>query len=278
MASVLVTGARGFIGAHLLPVLEAAGHAVVGLGREAGDVADAATWVRLARHDVVVHLAARSFVPDSWKNPAAFLRNNLLGSVGALNYCRTHTSRLIFLSSYLYGNPATLPIAESAPLVATNPYALSKKLCEEACAFYARGFGTDVTILRPFNVYGPGQPEHFLIPSIVRQLSEGNAIRVMDLEPKRDYVYVGDLAEAVALAIARPSRFSVLNIGTGQSHSVAEVIDTLQRLKRTALPVTSTAERRPDEILDCRADITAARSTLGWAPRVTLEEGLSRIL
>lgn len=278
MARVLITGARGFVGAHLIPVLEAAGHEVIGVNSAAGDVSDDATWALLPKSDVVVHLAGKTFVPDSWKDPGSFLRSNLLGTVGALNYCRTHASRLVFLSSYLYGNPAMLPIAESAQLVATNPYALSKKLAEEACGFYAEHFGVNVTILRAFNVYGPGQPGHFLIPSIVRQLSHGESVRVMDLEPKRDYVYVGDLAEAIELTIERPRRFNVLNIGTGESHSVAEVIDAIQQLKRTNLPVTSAGERRPDEILDCRADISAARREIGWSPRVMLDEGLRRIL
>ena len=278
MAKVLVTGARGFVGAHLIPVLEAAGHEVIGVNSEAGDVGDDATWALFPKSDIVVHLAGKTFVPDSWKDPGSFLRSNLLGTVGALNYCRTRVSRLVFLSSYLYGNPAMLPIAESTQLVATNPYALSKKLSEEACGFYAESFGVNITILRPFNVYGPGQPDHFLIPSIVRQLGGGEFIRVMDLEPKRDYVYVGDLAEAIALTIERPHRFNVLNIGTGESHSVAEVIDAIQRLKRTNLPVTSAGESRPDEILDCRADISAARREIGWSPRVMLDEGLRRIL
>jgi nucleoside-diphosphate-sugar epimerase len=278
MAKVLVTGARGFVGAHLVPILQADGHKVIGVNREAGDVSDDATWAHFPKADIVVHLAGKTFVPDSWNDPSSFLRSNLLGTVGALNYCRAHGSQLVFLSSYLYGNSPTLPIAESAQLVATNPYALSKKLSEEACVFYVQSFGVDVAILRPFNVYGPGQPDHFLIPSIVRQLNGGESIHVMDLEPKRDYVYVSDLADAIALVIKQPRRFLVLNIGTGESHSVAELINTLQRLKHTDLPVTSARERRPDEILDCRADISAAQREIGWSPRVTLDEGLRRIL
>jgi nucleoside-diphosphate-sugar epimerase len=100
----------------------------------------------------------------------------------------------------------------------------------------------------------------------------------MDLEPKRDYVYVRDLADAIVLVIQQPCRFRVLNIGTGESYSVAELIYALQRLEHTDIPVTSTGERRPDEILDCRADISAARNEIGWSPRVTLDEGLRRIL
>lgn len=278
MASVLVTGAGGFVGTHLVPTLRAAGHEVISLNSDAGDVAEEATWAKLPKVDVVVHLAAKTFVPDSWQDPSAFFRTNLLGTTGALNYCRTHEAHLVFLSSYLYGHPEMLPVAETARVSVTNPYALSKKLAEDACEFYSRAFGVNVTVFRPFNIYGPGQPEHFLIPLIVRQLDEGKGVRVLDLEPKRDYVYVSDLADAIASSIVRPARYRVLNIGTGESYSVNEVVQALQRLKGTDVPVSSANERRPNEILDCQADIRAARRELDWQPRVSLEEGLRRVV
>lgn len=275
MTNVIVTGASGFIGRHLVPQLRQSGYRVIEMDSRDGDVADEATWKRLEPAAVVVHLAGKTFVPDSWSDPPQFISCNLLGTVQALDYCREHGARLVFLSSYLYGNPIELPINEGAPLVANNPYALSKKLAEEACRFYSEAFGVSVTVLRPFNVYGPGQSENFLIPWIIRQVNGSTAINVKDLEPKRDYIYVTDLVAAIVKAVATPSSLQVINIGTGVSHSVEELVRIVQEVKGTDLPVISGGERRKDEVMDTVADIREAGRLLGWAPEVSLLEGIT---
>src|SRR5207249_744087 len=119
-----------------------------------------------------------------------------------------------FLSSYLYGNPSSLPIPETAPLVATNPYALSKRLAEEACRFYADSFGTSITVLRLFNVYGKGQHKSFLIPTILEQVKCSEQIGVKDLTPKRDYVHINDVVGAILKAAEPRKGLNIFNIGS----------------------------------------------------------------
>jgi GDP-4-dehydro-6-deoxy-D-mannose reductase len=276
MSRVLVTGATGFIGTLLVPRLRADGHEIVETARTTGDTADPATWTRLPPADAVVHLAAKSFVPESWDMPGLFMRTNLIGTMEALEYCRRHGARLVFPSSYLYGDVTRQPIPESAPLAAKNPYALSKKLAEEACEFYADRFGIETTILRPFNIYGPGQSDTFLIPTILNQLTS-REIHVKDLEPRRDYVYVADVIEAVVKAVARAGGFAAFNVGSGTSHSVAELIQCIQEVWGTDLPVRSDGQRRQGEIMETVADISRARQELGWAPRFTLRQGLEAL-
>ncbi len=278
MARVVITGASGFIGRHVAAALQSNGHTVIPTDRGNGDVAERETWARLPESDVVIHLAGRSFVPESWAEPAAFLRINVQGSVEALEYARTAGARVVFVSSYLYGPPDRLPIAESTPVVATNPYALSKALAEQACRFFAERFGVKAAILRPFNVYGPGQDDVFLIPMIARQIHEGNAIRVKDLDPRRDYVYVSDVANAIVRAAEATDEFGIFNVGSGQSHSVREIIDIMQSLAGTTLSVQSADERRRDEIMDSVADISLARERLGWTPQWSLRDGLEATL
>jgi nucleoside-diphosphate-sugar epimerase len=277
MSRVLVTGATGFIGQHLVPLLKARGHSVTAVGSDAGDIADPRTWEALPVADALVHLAGKSFVPESWTAPEQFFSTNVVGAVAALNYCKRHAARLVLLSSYLYGNPRSLPIAEDAPLSATNPYALTKLMAEQAAGFFANAGGLRVAILRLFNVYGPGQSGKFLIPLIVEQVKTGKQIHVQDLLPRRDYVYVGDVVRAIEAAAASAGSFSVYNIGSGQSHSVAEVIGSIQQAWGTQLPVSSADLRRDNEILDTVADITAARRDLHWAPEFALADGLRAI-
>ena len=278
MARVLVTGSSGFIGKHLVLTLQDNQHDVIQVNRSEGDVADGATWSKLPRADVVIHLAGRAFVPDSWRDPAGYIKTNLCGTVCALDYCRTHNARLVFLSSYLYGQPERLPIAESARLQVNNPYALSKKLAEEACEFYSSAFAVRVSILRPFNVYGPNQGQDFLIPSIIKQSTCEATIRVKDLEPKRDFIYIDDLADAITKAAELDQLFDIFNIGTGVSFSVAEVIRFIQEINGTNFEVQSDNERRPSEIMDTQADITKAVNILGWCPRWALKSGLRNML
>ena len=274
MARVLVTGADGFIGRHLVPALRASSHDVRAVGRTAGDITLEPTWASFADAQVVVHLAGTSYVPASWADPRAFLHTNVRGTIEALEFARARGARVIFLSSYLYGHPMALPIPESAPLSATNPYALSKLLADETCRFYAKAYGIDVVVLRPFNVYGPGQPNYFLIARIVDQALAGSVVRVKDLAPRRDFVYVADLVKAILAAVETQGCGGVYNVGSGMSHSVSEVIRTVESVLGLSLSIESSEERRPDELMDTVADITRARASLGWVPRIDFESGI----
>lgn len=278
MTKILVTGATGFIGQHLMPRLVGAGYDVIGANRSSGDIADKTTWSNYEPVDVLVHLAGSTFVPDGWRDPGSFLKTNLLGTVCALDYCRQHNARMIYLSSYLYGKHDDMPIKESAPLNANNPYALSKKLAEEACRFYAEYYGVKNIVMRPFNVYGPSQSNRFIIPSLIDHVLAGDDIMVKDLEPKRDYVYVDDLIDAIIRGVEVKLDYDVFNIGTGLSYSVAELIDIIQKIKGTSLSVKSTCERRPEEVMDTQADISNASKILGWKPQHTLYSGLEKMM
>lgn len=274
MYKILITGASGFIGKHLIPKIIAAEYEVIEVSHKDGDIANKTTWDKFPKSDLVIHLAGRSFVPASWDEPSEFIKCNFLGTLEALNYCRKYNTKLIFLSSYLYGNPAVLPISEEAPLSTPNPYAFSKKIGEDVCKLFAQNFNIDITIFRPFNVYGPGQPEYFLIPSIMKQIKNGEAIKVKDLEPKRDYIYIDDLVTAILAAVNKCKGFQIYNIGSGTSYSVNELINLIQNIMGSNFEVVSELERRKDEIMDTIADINLANNELGWFPQWKLAQGL----
>lgn len=277
MANILVTGANGFVGKYLCDSLTRAGHAVTKLTSTSGNIVDPQTWEHLPVVEVVIHLAAKTFVPDSWKNPALFQEVNVQGTFKALEYCRQNNAKLIYISSYLYGNPISLPTNEHAPVFTPNPYALSKKIAEEYCEFYSTAYGVNTVILRPFNIYGFGQSPSFLIPEIIQQALHNNAIQVKDLEPKRDYLFIDDFIDAIIQSIEL-NRFEMMNLGSGESFSVGELIAMVQHILGTNLPVISSNEHRKAEIMNTIADITKAATVLHWKPKISMEEGLRKII
>ena len=275
MGDILVTGASGFIGSHLVPRLAELGHSI---NIEFGDVTDESTWFKVSKYQTLIHLAGKTYVPDSWENPFDYFKCNLLGTIAALNYCREHNVNMIFISSYLYGNSTIVPVNERCELIATNPYALSKKMAEETCQFFSESYDMNVIVLRLFNVYGPGQSINFLIPSIINQINSNDSIHVDDLEPKRDYIYINDVVDAIIKSINNKSGFNSFNIGSGVSYSVNELIQIIQEIKQTKYTVHSRNKRRKDEIMDTIADINRANKILKWEPKYTLHDGLKEMV
>jgi nucleoside-diphosphate-sugar epimerase len=273
---VLVTGARGFIGRHLVSALHQSSVDVVEHSTSQGNIVSCA--LPYDGVDRVFHLAGRSFVPESWTNTPAFFETNVLGTVNVLEFCRRTGAALTLVSSYVYGQPRSLPIGEDHAVEAANPYAESKILAEESARYYARQFGIRLTIVRPFNIYGPGQDERFLISMLLRQaLDPGqDSITVADLSPRRDYLYIDDF---IALLLAtRTGPAGTYNAGSGVSYSVAEVIATINSFLPRPKPARSRGEPRPNEIPDVRADITVAQSLLGWGPMVELRNGIGMMI
>jgi nucleoside-diphosphate-sugar epimerase len=278
--AILVTGATGFIGRALVHRLRESGREVLALGSSDGDIRQRSTFERFQGASVtaVIHLAGRSFVPDSWADPAGFMETNVLGTTNALEFCRIKGAQLVYVSAYVYGVPQRLPIDEQAPAQPNNPYALSKHLAEQTCQFYAEHLSVPVTVLRPFNVYGPGQDARFLIPSIVRQALEGDEIRVRDLAPKRDFVYVDDVVDAVLKAEGRKSDWAIFNIASGTCASVGDIIQVLQSTLGTSKAVVVEGLGRRNEIPIVIGDASRARAELGWVPEVSLSQGIGRIV
>ncbi len=173
----------------------------------------------------------------------------------ALNYCKLNCAHLIYISAYLYGIPKKLPINENHPIFPNNPYALSKHLSEKLCEFYSSYYNIAVTVIRPFNIFGPGQRSEFLIPKLIKQILDSNEVRAKDFSPKRDYIYIEDFVDALVKVLGISDNFQVINIGSGKSYSVREIIDIIQEEAETKLPVFSDQEVRENEIDNVCADI-----------------------
>ena len=280
MKTILVTGADGFIGRAVVKRLLRQGFDVTPFDLPQGNITDPASLDQFdsKKIDHVIHLAGKTFVPDSWKNPGDFYNINLMGTVNVLEFCRKKATGLTYISSYLYGSPEYLPVDENHPVKSYNPYSHSKLLADNTCQFYASNFGMKVSILRPFNAYGPSQPSHFLIPEIIDMVTDPSVqeVRVMDLRPKRDYVFIDDLVDGIFRTI--DGEAGIYNVGSGQSVSVEDLILTVMRLTGIRKPYKAKGKERQNEIFDLYAGIEKIHRSLGWKPLTSLEEGLSRCI
>ncbi|HNW93435.1 MAG TPA: NAD(P)-dependent oxidoreductase [bacterium] len=276
---VLLTGADGFVGRHLLPRLAAAGYEVLPCDlRQGCDLTQtgALDGFRDRGITTVIHLAGLVFVPASWGDRDAFTRVNAGGTEQVAAFCVQTGARLLLVSAYVYGIPQYLPIDECHPPCPNNPYAASKLAAEAA----ARAAGVPLTIVRPFNLYGPGQDERFLIPSLVAQARTGAEIVVNDLAPRRDYLHVDDFCAAL-LALLHDDDWHtprVFNAGAGCSHSVGEVLELLNELQGGTLRWRARGVCRENEIPDTVADCRALQAATGWYSRITLHDGLAMLL
>ena len=283
---ILVTGASGFVGKNLVVDLKSRGAEVLTLTDPNGYRIDVRDWQRirelgggLGKVDLVYHLAALMFVPYSFENPREIYEVNVLGTLNILELCRLHSvDKVIFASSYIYGPPQYLPIDETHPINPTNPYSRSKALGEELCCAYYEDYGLKCVILRAFNIYGAGQRDNFLIPTILRQIATGE-IELKDPEPRRDFLYVKDAVEAyIKAADYSGSGFEVFNIGLGKSYSVDEIVTKIFAVIGREVKVRYLQQRRKGEIMNTVADITKAKEKLSWEPEFNLEEGLTNMI
>lgn len=276
---VLITGAKGFIGHNLCLKLAELNISFIPFS-DHHDIWDTKIFDKFLDEKIthIVHLAAKNFVPESWINPELYIQTNVNSTVSVLEFSRRIKAKFIFLSSYMYGNPHYLPIDESHPTSVLNPYALSKFLSEETCKFYATNFNVSTCVLRVFNIYGPGQKLSFLIPHVISQVLNSKEIEVLDLSPKRDYLYITDLIDAIIGLFTLETKFEIFNVGSGISYSVGDVVDILQNIANTKKKVISKSAVRTNEINDVFANTSKLNKLNGWVAKVNILEGLKKCI
>lgn len=298
---VFVTGAAGFIGLRLVRRLVEQGAGVTALASAEGvprrvPRAPDLAWIcgdllrirRLASlvegHDALIHLAGRYPLVGSSSEPMDYLRCNTVTTAAALDACRrAGVPRFIFTSTaQVYGKAEHVPIRESAPLNGVTVYAASKIAAEALVRAYAASHGLRALTLRLFNVYGPGQPAANVVATIARQVSEPGPPAINTGRPVRDFVFVGDVVEALAAALeCEHAQGQAINIGSGEGISIGELARRMLGLAGRGQavierePCHQPSAFDPDRVI---ADISLAASTLGWRPATSLDSGLCDVL
>ncbi|HEX3466656.1 MAG TPA: GDP-mannose 4,6-dehydratase [Candidatus Elarobacter sp.] len=295
---VLVTGASGFVGRHLVAALRARDHDVFMIDHLAhgdvlgADVTDASAVdgaMELAQPDAVAHLAAQAFVPASLDDPAATLNVNVGGTLNVLAAARRLRDAgrsvrvLVTSSAEVYGAQPSdaYPLRETTATRPANPYAASKVAAEALVSAYARSFGVDAVVTRAFNHIGPGQDERFAVPAFALQLARivagGDAVvRVGNLTAERDLLDVRDVCEAYALLLeGGGAAGEIYNVCSGTATPMREILRRLIEIAHVPVEVREDPERmRPADVPVSVGDATKLREATGWTPKLSLVAAL----
>jgi GDP-4-dehydro-6-deoxy-D-mannose reductase len=276
---ILVTGAQGFVGGHLLAEL---GERAQALDADVTDARALSSALEDVEPEAVVHLAAGSSVADSWHDRGEAWRVNALGTVNVLEAVRVQApgARVLVASTgEVYGRAEEIPTSESAPLAPLSPYAASKVAAEVAAGQAQRG-GLDVVVTRAFQHVGPGGDERFAIGSWSAQIARaeeagGGTVRVGDLSARRDITDVRDVCRAYAALLDRSVPASTYNVASGQAVEMREVLEALLELAECPIDVEPDPERmRPADLSILCGDASLLRAATGWEPTIPLEQTL----
>jgi dTDP-glucose 4,6-dehydratase len=306
--SVLVTGAGGFIGGHvverlvndgarvralcrynsrnergtldwLAPEVTADVEVVLGELRDVESVSDA-----VAGMDVVIHLGAQIAIPYSYVNPRDFIEVNVLGTLNVAEAARRHgVARVVHTStSEVYGSAQTVPMTETHPLEPQSPYAASKLAADKLIDSYHRSFDLPACVVRPFNTYGPRQSARAIIPTIISQALAGSTLRLGSLTPRRDLTFVADTAAGfVAAATAEDAVGRTIQLGANHDVSVGDLVRLVGEVLGRELTVETDPRRvRPEasEVVRLISGPFLAEEVLGWRAEVPLHEGLAQTI
>jgi dTDP-glucose 4,6-dehydratase len=301
-----VTGADGFIGSHLTETLVRRGNKVRALvlynslGSRgwldrapveiqqslevvAGDIRDAAFVKESMRGcQTVLHLAALIAIPYSYVAPASYVETNINGTLNVLQAARElQTAKVIHTStSEVYGTALTVPITEHHPLQGQSPYSATKIGADQLALSFYRSFGTPISVVRPFNTYGPRQSARAVIPAIITQLSRGPRIKLGALHPTRDFNFVADIVGGFIAAAETPESVGeTINLGTNFEISIGDTARLIASLMGKEIElVDDSARHRPaaSEVERLVCDASKAAQLLGWRPFYAGREGLSR--
>ena len=304
---VLVTGADGFLGSHLTEALVRAGHDVRAfvfynsfgtwgwLDRcasdvrgafevVAGDIRDAgAMRAVMAERDGVLHLAALIAIPYSYRAPESYIETNVRGTLNVVTAARdAGVRRVVHTStSEVYGTARFVPITEEHPVIGQSPYSASKIGADQIALSFHAAYGTPVTVLRPFNTYGPRQSARAVIPTVITQLATGSrTLRLGALHPTRDFTFVSDTVRAFVAALESDGGLGeVTNVGSAFEISIGDTA----RVIADVMGVEATVDLDTDRVRPARSEVerlwcdnSVARTRFGWTPAYGGRDGFRR--
>ena len=304
--NVLITGADGFIGSHLVEKLSTLDcniramcvynsfnswgwldtlekNIIRNIDITLGDVRDIKSVNNVCKNiDYVFHLASLIAIPHSYNSPYSYLQTNAMGTMNIMESClANNVEHVVHTStSEVYGNMNKMPIKEESLIYAKSPYSATKIAADQIAYSYYSSFDVPVSIIRPFNTYGPRQSNRAIIPTIITQLLNNNkSIQLGALYPTRDFSYIKDTVNGfISMAKSKKSIGEVVNIGSGHEISIGDLYNLISKIIGVKIKIKTDADRiRPKkgEVFRLKADNKKAKKLIGWTPEYSNRKGLT---
>jgi UDP-glucose 4-epimerase len=276
MDSILVTGSLGFIGREIIKKITKTKIITDSNNSKRINLQNINEVLEIDPADTVIHLAGKTPKRElKWND---YFENNVFGTLNILEYCiKKNVKKLIYVSSYVYGNPEYCPIDESHPVNPHNAYSKSKFLGEQLCKFYCDNSDLSVIILRPFNIFGESMNDGFLLTNLANAIKTRKKITIINKNSKRDFLHIDDFVECVLKAIDYDTKFDIFNVGTGISFSFDEIIEKIEFYTSKKINLEFFDDQKIF-IEDIKADISKIRKKINWIPKVKFDEGLKKML
>lgn len=268
---IFVTGHTGFIGSHIENGFSES--IVINNKTKRVDLRNKHDVLKLRKADIVIHTAGA--IPKPFPQELShYFENNIIGTLNILEYCiKKNVEKLVYVSTYIYGNPEYCPIDENHPINPHTAYTESKYIAERLCKFYNQKYGLKIVILRPFGIFGRFQKTGLLIPNLIDALKTDKEVIVTNKNSKRDYLYIDDFVNLVRKILQNNYKFEIFNIGTGRSYSFEEIVRIIEKISNKKLNISYSTDKRT-YIPEIRADITKITNAINWTPITNLEDGL----
>ena len=288
MNSIVITGHNGFLGSNLLSKLILKKSKILGISktikkndsikqikRNILDIEDS----DIPKNSCIIHLAAITDVVYCEKYPKKCHDVNVIGTQKILEIARKKNCSMIYPStSHVYGIPKKLPIKETHPINATSVYSESKIKAEQLCKKFSKSYDLDISILRLFSTYGPKNSEYKVESIIIKQLITKNLIKIGNLSPKRDFIYIDDVINAFQIVSENLKGFNIYNVGSEKSYSIQEICNILKKLNGKKIRIiTDKTKLRKNDVKNIVSNCSKIKK-LGWKSNVSINEGLELTL
>ncbi len=288
MDEILITGSSGFLGNHLVNSMQKY-QKIIGWSnnkQENKSMKFRHTKIDLRTKNIsikskissIIHLAAVSDVKYCNENPSLCFDINISGTKKMLEICRKKDVNFIFAStSHIYGQPKKNPITEKEITKPNSIYSTSKIIGENLCESYAKTYGLNITILRFFSLYGPNAPKHNVVHNIISQYLTNSKIKIGNLKPKRDFLYIDDAIRAIEIVNANQKGFQIFNVGSEKSFSIKTIYNKIEKIMKKKKNIeVDISKIRKNDILEMRSNCSNIRKAHCWKPEISLDIGLKK--
>ena len=279
--NILITGSRGFVGDHICKSYLNNKYNLITDNHKDKSQKDI-TKIEYFENfddkiDVIIHLAAKISINDSLIDPYETYYKNIVGTLNVLEFAkRKKITKIIFLSTYVYGEPHYLPIDENHPINPHSPYNNSKIIAESLCEDYSKIFGINVVILRPFYLYGYNRKKNTLIRSILDQINTKENVKLSSYKTSRDFLYISDFIELLNKILHKfPLGCNIYNVGSGTSYTITEISRKIANLLNKKIRICYDGTIRIQDINEMVADITKISKEFDWNPKIDIDQGLT---